>query len=180
MTLALVALGATLSSFKRFNKIWFPALLIVAILSQLSPLRNSGIGSEPDAVSKDAFNSLEQVAAVIQQNVKPGCQILQLPIMAFPEGGQVEGISNGNHLWLPIITDGFRWSYGAPKGTKAGNYWLIPTIEESPNIFRYASEEGFCAVVALGPGAISSVPTTWKNTYSGNLFGTEFRLFIIP
>ena len=180
MTLALVALGNTMGRISKHKRSWLPVLLFITIISQLSPLHDSGIGTEPDTVSKDALNSLQQVAEVIQQNVKPGCQILQLPLMAFPEGGPVEGISNGNHFWLPIITDGFRWSYGAPKGTKAGNYWLIPTIEESTNVLRKASEEGFCAAVALETGAISSVPTTWKNVYSGNLFGTGFRLFIIP
>jgi hypothetical protein len=145
MTLALVALGATLSSFKKFNKIWFPALLIVAILSQLSPLRNSGIGSEPDTISKEAFNALQQVAAVIQQEIKPGCQILQLPIMAFPEGGQVGQVGNGAHLWLPMLTSGFRWSYGAPKGTQAGDYWVKQKLEDKS--IQLAQTLKFCAVV---------------------------------
>jgi hypothetical protein len=180
MTLALVALGATLSRFGKFNKAWFPILLVVAILSQLSPLHDSRIGPEPDGISKDAFTALQQVASEIQQEIKPGCQILQLPIMVFPEGGQVEGISNGNHLWLPLITHGFRWSYGAPKGTQAGDYWLTHAEEEPTKVFSAASEDGFCAAVALGPAAISSVPKTWINVYSGNLFGTESRLFIIP
>ena len=147
MTLALVALGATLSSFTKLNKIWFPVLLVVAILSQLSPLHESGIGPEPDAVSKDAFNSLQQVARVIQQNIKPGCQILQLPIMAFPEGGQVGQVGNGAHLWLPMLTSGFRWSYGAPKGTQPGDYWPKLIGESIRLQVDTAAEDNFCAIV---------------------------------
>lgn len=147
MTLALVALGATLSSFRKLNKTWFPVLLVVAVLSQLSPLHESGIGPEPDAVSKDAFSSLEQVAAVIQQNVKPGCQILQLPIMAFPEGGQVGQVGNGAHLWLPMLTSGFRWSYGAPKGTQVGEYWSKLAGESIQVQVKTAAKDSFCAVI---------------------------------
>lgn len=147
MTLALAALGATLSSFRKLNKTWFPVLLIVAILSQLSPLLDSGIGPEPDTVSKDAFNSLQQVARVIQQNVKPGCQILQLPIMAFPEGGQVGQVGNGAHLWLPMLTSGFHWSYGAPKGTQAGDYWPNLAGESIRLQVNLASQKNFCSVV---------------------------------
>ena len=143
MTLALVALGATLSKFGKFNKVWFPILLVIAILSQLSPLHDSGIGPEPDVISKDAFTALQQVAAVIQQEIRPGCQILQLPIMAFPEGGQVGQVGNGAHLWLPILASGFRWSYGAPKGTKQGEYWIQNQID----IVQYAKNLAFCAVL---------------------------------
>jgi phosphoglycerol transferase len=147
MTLALVALGASLNRFSKFNKTWFPVLLIVAVFSQLSPLHDSGIGTEPDVVSKDAFNALQQVAAVIQQEIKPGCQILQLPIMAYPEGGQVGQVGNGAHLWLPTLTSGFRWSYGAPKGTQEGDYWPKLSGESIQMQVRTAARESFCAVI---------------------------------
>jgi hypothetical protein len=147
MTLALVALGATLSRFTKFNKAWFPILLVIAVLSQLSPLHDSGIGPEPDIVSKDAFSALQQVAAVIQREIKPGCQILQLPIMAFPEGGQVGQVGNGAHLWLPMLTSGFRWSYGAPKGTQEGDYWPKLSGESIQMQVKTAARESFCAVI---------------------------------
>ena len=147
MTLALVALGATLSRFAKFNKVLFPLLLIVAIFSQLFPLHDSGIGPEPDVVSKDAFTALQQVAAVIQREIKPGCQILQLPIMAFPEGGQVGQVGNGAHLWLPLLTAGFRWSYGAPKGTQTGDYWPKLAGELIPIQVKTAVRGSFCAVI---------------------------------
>jgi hypothetical protein len=147
MTLALVALGETISRFSKFNKLWFPVLFLVAILSQLSPLHDSGIGPEPDIVSKDAFAALQQVSATIQKEIRPGCQILQLPIMAFPEGGQVGQVGNGAHLWLPMLTSGFRWSYGAPKGTQAGDYWPRLAGKSVKVQIETASQNNFCAVV---------------------------------
>ena len=146
MTLALVALGATLSSFRKLNKTWFPILLVVAVLSQLSPLHDSGIGPEPDVLSKDSFNALQQVAAVIQREIKPGCQILQLPIMAFPEGGQVGQVGAGSHLWLPIILENFRWTFGGMKNTLAGNHWNSTQLTKEEIVSKLHSQE-LCAVV---------------------------------
>jgi hypothetical protein len=145
LTLALVALGDTIERISQRKQYWLPVLLFVSIMSQLSPLHDSGIGEEPDTVSKDAFKSLQQAASLIQTSVEPGCQILQLPIMAFPEGGQVGQVGNGAHLWLPLLTSGFRWSYGAPKGSRAGDYWIQTSSSE-----RYvllAKSLNFCAIV---------------------------------
>jgi phosphoglycerol transferase len=147
MTLALVALGATLSRFGKFNRVWFPIILIVAVFSQLSPLHDSGIGPEPDVVSKDAFTALQQVASVLQQDIKPGCKILQLPLMAFPEGGQVGQVGNGAHLWLPMLTSGFRWSYGAPKGTETGDYWPQLAGESIKLQVNTANRKNFCSII---------------------------------
>jgi hypothetical protein len=146
MTLALVALGVTLSRFGKFNKAWFPILLAIAVVSQLSPLRDSGIGPEPDTVSKGAYNSLRQVATVIQQSIKPGCQILQLPIMALPEGGQIGQVGNGSHLWLPLILEDYRWTYGAVRGTMAGKFWTMNPPTAKQIVSKLNSNE-ICAVL---------------------------------
>jgi phosphoglycerol transferase len=146
MTLALVALGATLSRFTKFNKAWFPILLVIAVLSQLSPLHDSGIGQEPDTFSKETFTALQQVAAVVRQATKPGCQILQLPQMQFPEGGQIGLVGAGSHLWLPLLLEDLRWTFGGMKGTVAGDYWLINRFSAEQIILKLQNEE-LCAVV---------------------------------
>jgi len=146
MTLALVALGVTLSRFGKFNKAWFPILLIVAVLSQLSPLHDSGIGPEPDTFSKEAFTALQQVAAVIRQATKPGCQILQLPQMQFPEGGQIGLVGAGSHLWLPLLLEDLRWTFGGMKGTVAGDFWLLNQFSAEQIVSKLYSKE-LCAVV---------------------------------
>jgi hypothetical protein len=146
MTLALVALGATLSRFGKFNKVWFPILLVIAVLSQLSPLRDSGIGQEPDTFSKETFTALQQVAVVVRQATKPGCQILQLPQMQFPEGGQIGLVGAGSHLWLPLLLEDLRWTFGGMKGTVAGNYWSVNRFSAEQIILKLQNEE-LCAVV---------------------------------
>jgi hypothetical protein len=89
---------------------------------------------------------LQQVASVLQQDIKPGCQILQLPVMAFPEGGQVGQVGNGAHLWLPLILEDYRWTYGAVRGTMAGKFWTMnpPTAKQ---ISSKLNSNEICAVL---------------------------------
>jgi hypothetical protein len=145
MTLALVALGKFFSGWK-FSHIPIAILLVfVTAITQLAPLKDAGIGAEPDETSIAAFTSLQVVATYIQNEIEPGCKILQLPIMEYPEGGQIGQVGNGNHLWLPLLTHGFHWSYGAPKGTKLSNFWdRNATADVS---IEKAKSRGFCAVV---------------------------------
>ena len=144
MTFCLLALGVVLNKL-RIKKSFLGAFSLVIIVStQLIPLNSSGISLEPDPVSREAFEILEDTARLIQKNLEAGCQVLQLPIMAFPEGGQIGLMGNGYHLWLPLLTEGFHWSYGAPKGSKSGDFWQGLSNEEAVS---RAADLDFCAVV---------------------------------
>lgn len=123
------------------------ALVVVAVFTQLTPLSSVGITAEPDTASRTRFLEIESFGRVIERKIPEGCSILQLPLMLYPEGGMVGQVGNGNHLWLPLVTSGFRWSYGAPKGTREGDFWkdLIGAAPESA--VQRARELGFCAVV---------------------------------
>ena len=169
MTLALIALGETLGRIGKNKKYWLPVLVLVASVSQLVPLNGSGIGPEPDPTSRDAFNSLQQVAAVIQKENKPGCQILQLPIMAFPEGGQVGQVGNGAHLWLPMLTSGFRWSYGAPKGTQAGDYWVLNNYSSKEIITKLQTSDICSVVIDTRAGDADKLSQELLNSSNTNL-----------
>jgi hypothetical protein len=69
--------------------------------------------------------------------------------MEYPEGGQINGVGNGEHLWLPLLTEGLSWSYGAPKGSNAGDYWSN-FIGASPELsMKHAADLGFCAAVSF-------------------------------
>lgn len=156
MTLAFVALAKFLSGLK-FSHIPIAIILVfVTAFTQLSPLNGAGIGAEPDETSRAAFRSLEVVAAYIQKEIEPGCKILQLPIMKFPEGGQVGQVGNGAHLWLPLLTSGFQWSYGAPKGTEAGDYWPNLAQESVQLQIESAVQKSFCAVIVDLRGGFTS------------------------
>ena len=169
MTLALVALGATLSSFRKLNKAWFPILLVVAVLSQLSPLHDSGIGQEPDTFSIETFTALKQVATVVRQTTKPGCQILQLPQMQFPEGGQIGLVGAGSHLWLPLLLEDLRWTFGGMKGTVAGDYWLINHFSVGQIILKLQSKELCAVVIDTREGGADKLALELLNSRDANL-----------
>jgi hypothetical protein len=165
MTLALLALAKSLSHIK-FSGLPSSILLIaITIVTQLIPLNAAGIGAEPDQVSKAAFQSLQAVATSVQNRVMPGCKILQLPLMEFPEGGQIGQVGNGNHLWLPLLTQGLHWSYGAPKGSLAGNYWSKYKLETIEVIAEKAAADSFCAILSDSrSGAIFNSIDLWPYT----------------
>jgi hypothetical protein len=147
LTLGLMALGLVLSKLRSLVPLTSLILLATAFTSQLLPLSSVGIGPEPDVTSKSAYMALLEDATRIQQAVDPGCSILQLPIMLFPEGAPVGEVGNGEHLWLPLLSQNLRWSYGAPKGTTEGKFWgdffgASPTLP-----IEKARELNFCAVV---------------------------------
>ena len=147
LTLSLLSLGLLLSRCKFPTYLTSLSLLVATIGTQILPLSSMGIGSEPDAVSKAAYTQLLADANRIQQTVEPDCSILQLPIMLFPEGGQVEGVGNGEHLWMPLLTKQLRWSYGSAKGTADGKFWAT-YVGASPLLpIEKARELNFCAVL---------------------------------
>ena len=147
LTLALMALGLVLSKLRSLVRLTSFVLLAAAIASQLLPLSSVGIGPEPDVTSKSAYMALLEDATRIQQVVDPDCSILQLPIMLFPEGAPVGEVGNGEHLWLPLLSQDLRWSYGAPKGTTEGKFWG-DFFGASPALpIEKARELNFCAVV---------------------------------
>jgi len=147
LTLSLLAVGIYLTRLRSLATVFSPVLLLLAVSTQLMPLASVGIGSEPDDISKTAYAALKDDAQRVQQAVAPGCSILQLPIMLFPEGVPVGEVGNGEHLWLPLLTRDLRWSYGAGKGTTEGKFWG-EYFGASPALpIAKAKELGFCAVV---------------------------------
>jgi phosphoglycerol transferase len=144
MTLSLTAVAVVLNRFKFRNSMVSPLLLLLIVMTQLLPLNDSGISKEPDATSRKAYQTLKKTALLIEERTNPGCQILQLPLMVFPEGGQVGAVGNGFHLWLPLLTKGYRWSYGAPKGSEAGDFWTGMSTETA---ITKAKNLDFCAVI---------------------------------
>ena len=159
MTFAVLALGDYLGRISKFRKPMSILLLLIAFTSQIMPLKSSGIGAEPDVVSREAFQLLQESASLIRAKIEPGCQILQLPIMALPEGGQVGQVGNGDHLWLPLILEEYRWTYGAVRGTTAGNFWTVSPPSATQIISKLISKK-ICAVVIDSRGGAADTQST--------------------
>lgn len=147
LTLALLMVGILLNKWSSFTKTASVSLLVIAVATQLIPLNKSGIGAEPDQVSVDAFESRSRVAKIVQSSFQSGCTILQIPLMPYPEGGRVGNVGDGQHLLLPLLTTGFRWSYGAIKGTNEAKYWPILASEAAVDGDYWDLLEDTCGAV---------------------------------
>ena len=151
MTVSLLAVTIHLNSHLRstlLRRLAPMSLVVLAVTTQLWPIQNSGISGEPDVVSVGQFQRLERIASRIERNIPKDCSILQLPIMAFPEGGIVEGVGNGDHLWFPLLMDGYRWSYGSPKGSESGDYWLKFQSSQELAVAEAKSRQ-FCGMLTV-------------------------------
>jgi phosphoglycerol transferase len=148
MTTALLAVALLVTQLSRRKwsaRASMGVLFAVAFFSQVQPIQSAGIGAEPDEQARSDFRMIQQEVAVINRVLPRNCSILQLPIMAFPEGGTMMGVGNGDHLWIPLVDGNHKYSYGAVKGTSAGDFW----ISQSPlDAVRSAHRMGFCGVIS--------------------------------
>jgi hypothetical protein len=71
--------------------------------------------------------------------------------MEFPEGGEITGIGNGQHFWLPHLPHGFDWGYGAPKGTNEAFFWepYLAHLELTGTERLALRNFGFCGTLIL-------------------------------
>lgn len=174
LTLAFGTLGVFVSrmlSTSRSRAAVGVVVTLLAVVTQLTPLKSVGIAAEPDTVSRARFDELVKFGRVIERKVPGDCSILQLPLMLFPEGGMVGQVGNGNHLWLPLVTDGRRWSYGAPKGTKEGDFWKDLLGAPPEAAVQRARDLGFCAVVLDARSGID--PTVLKTAANLKVLARE-------
>jgi phosphoglycerol transferase len=157
LTLGLLMLGILLNRIKSLAILYVlsPLILVATITTQLFPLSSVGIGREPHEASKVTFTALSEDAKKIQGVLRPGCSVLQLPIMMSPEGGQVGDVGNGEHYWLPLLTKDLKWSYGAGKGTIEGSFWQNYAGANTSIAIQKAKELGFCAVLVNLQGQLN-------------------------
>jgi phosphoglycerol transferase len=177
LTLGLLMLGNLLSRVESpiILRLLSPLLLVAAITTQLSPLTSVGIGREPHEATKVTFTALREDAKKIENVLRPGCSVLQLPIMMSPEGGQVGLVGNGEHYWLPLLTKDLSWSYGAGKGTIEGKFWEKYAGADPLLSIEKAREIGFCAVLVNFQGQLNREEITsalgdpiFENVSTGN------------
>lgn len=85
-------------------------------------------------------------AEELNQAVPGDCGVLQLPFMAFPEGGQKALMQQYDHLWPALMNRDKSWSFGAMKGTEAGVWQAaLGDVLERDDLAPLAAG-GFCAV----------------------------------
>lgn len=155
-------------------------LLVVVPLTQLRPLNSVGIGKEPAPSDLAHFDSIKLFGSELQVRLPAGCAILQLPTMMYPEGGQVGTVGNGQHLWLPLVTSGFRWSYGAPRGSSEGDHWLPFAAASVAETIEHARDLGMCAVLVDFDSGISPDQVSFLGEPVASSASLNSAVYLIP
>lgn len=142
----LFAMGAMALLADRVVRTRLPRLVAAGVLVVLI-IVDHGLGVF--RYTELAANRDEEVRTVVSElesEVDAGCGIVQLPIQEFPEAGTV-GAMGDYDQFLPALyaTTDLRFSYGAVRGTLAGDYWGQRTTDAE--VAAGILESGACAVL---------------------------------
>ncbi|QHC67253.1 hypothetical protein GSU68_12215 [Rathayibacter sp. VKM Ac-2759] len=136
-----------------------PVLALVSLVAAVDQL--AGVESTvPLVPSEDA--SLRQFTAAMDEQLPVGCGVAQLPFKGFPETGPIGGMGDYDE-GLPYVystDDDLRFSYGAVRGTEAGDEWNGATTPEGfAEEFR---DSGACAIL-VDTAAYPDDPQAWTS-----------------
>ncbi|MFT4028593.1 MAG: hypothetical protein QM675_01855 [Protaetiibacter sp.] len=130
-------------------------LAAVALVDQIAGARGAIDLAPSDDAGYRAF------VAAAEESLDTDCGVAQLPVQGFPEGGPVGAMPDYNEA-LPYLLSSentLRWSYGAVRGTRAGDFWADAG---TPAAFGDAvAESGACAVL-VDRLAYSDDPEGWE------------------
>ncbi|MCJ1695085.1 hypothetical protein MT349_04760 [Rathayibacter caricis] len=134
-----------------------PVLALVSVVAAVDQL--AGVNSTiPLVPTEDAV--LRQFTAAMDEQLPVGCGVAQLPFKGFPETGPIGGMGDYDE-GLPYVystDDDLRFSYGAVRGTRAGDEWNAATTPEGfATEFRDA---GACAIL-VDTAAYPDDPQVW-------------------
>lgn len=152
--IALVVLGIAartlIRSHPRSHAVAF-ACVLTAVAWQVS-LDHRGL-LDPAGDAGDTDTAAQEYAGKLRSAVRPGCPILQVPIMENPEDYSLTkdfGMGAYDHMVIPLYAPEFLWSFGVVKGTAE---WVqaerrYPDDAPLGVLLAHAREDGFCAVHA--------------------------------
>ncbi len=151
--ISLLSLGSVLTvvlKSRTMQMLGAGTILISMLVFNIFPLGSIGVSKLPSDSTVAVFNDVKKFSSVLRANVQPGCSILLLPTILYPEGGIVNDVNSGDHFRLGILNPQYRWSYGASKFTSEGRYWESAAQDSQGDgvgeILR-AKSLGFCAAV---------------------------------
>jgi hypothetical protein len=131
------------------------AVLAIVLVDQLWGVRTAvDLQPTPDT-------AIRAYVADAEQALDPDCGVVQLPLKGFPETGPIGAMPDYNEA-LPYIlaTDNtLRWSYGAVRGSKSGDFW---EGIETPGDFAAAVRESGACAIQVDQLAYVDVPDGWR------------------
>lgn len=117
------------------------AILALGVLDQTNP----AVAPDYRALRAE-LASLEALTRPMEARLDPGCAILQLPVIPFPEEGPRHGMADYDHLRPYLASRSLRWSYGGMEGTHRADWQLALPQRDSRRLVDDAAAAGFCAI----------------------------------
>jgi len=123
------------------------AVLSVGVLDQTNPQRAPAYGQ-----IERQFAQLSGYTKDLRAAVGSDCAVFQLPVVQFPEAAGLDRLGPYDQL-LPYLTShGLSWSFGAMRGTAAGDWQLAIDPSQPGEMVRELSALGFCAIEVNNKG----------------------------
>ncbi|MWV50588.1 hypothetical protein GRS96_15045 [Rathayibacter sp. VKM Ac-2803] len=156
--LALGALAVLIDMLAKRLRALVPTLALISVIAAVDQLAgvNAAVPIDP---TDDSI--LRQFTTTMDQELPEGCGVAQLPFKGFPETGPIGGMGDYDE-GLPYVystDDDLRFSYGAVRGTVAGDEWNGATTPEGfAQEFR---DSGACAIL-VDTAAYPDDPQAWS------------------
>jgi hypothetical protein len=95
------------------------------------------------ATQQDAQSLMQQVEA----SSKPGCPVLSLPIIEFPESPPVNGMLDYDEFWPYVSSSNLRFSYGVLKKTDWAGFQAQFAGDITPDSIALLTDAGVCGIL---------------------------------
>jgi hypothetical protein len=95
------------------------------------------------ATQQDAQSLMQQIEATSQ----PGCPVLSLPIIEFPESPPVNGMLDYDEFWPYVSSSNLRFSYGVLKKTDWAGFQAQFAGDITPDSIKLLQDAGVCGVL---------------------------------
>jgi hypothetical protein len=99
--------------------------------------------AEISATQQDAQALVQEIEA----QSKPGCPVLSLPIIEFPESGPVNGMFDYDEFWPYVSSSNLRFSYGVLKQSEWSGFQAQFVGEVSPASIGLLRDAGVCGIL---------------------------------
>jgi hypothetical protein len=131
------------------------ALIVLGLTALDSTLPYRQAYGDSTTRSGELTSAARDYSKTVNTAIPNSCGILQLPYMAYPEFGAVQGVNDYDHFWTSLLNPNKSWSYGAVKNTDA-SIWAsqLPEIP-NPEQVEQLRQGGFCAIHFDTRGLIS-------------------------
>lgn len=146
--IATVILGLALTALTRTVRAPWLAVVVAALLTTLfvaDEVRGGGYRTDFVTISTIAGDA-KAFDQTVEAFAPPGCPILDLPVLPFPENGPIGGMKDYDPLWLYLQSTDLRFTYGVPKFQPEATWQAQFAQPLTPELLDVARKAGICGI----------------------------------